>query len=340
MNNSFNICPRCGSSNSLNARYCSRCGAQLKVPEEAIVCHKCHTRNSPMANFCRNCGTTLKVGLQTKICPRCGAEVDAEDNVCKCGYSFVTIRQAQPEERPKPVDVNSTNQDNKPQSKQKTKREYKPYKRSGGRVIALFALLLLAVFAYVAFAPTYTLVFGQDKCLRLQQLWKLDNGITHGDLSDDETGKLHCNYGYNYTERLVCSIYDSFYEQRRGEHSQLDYVMSEFADETGTLVLGELAITGCCVVFALCAIIHLLVCIIRLFSGRRSKHANMLYLILALLTGAVSALIILTEKGTLSLLPLPVGCATGWVIYAIPVYFLFFFLYSLLAKAKCIKSKK
>ena len=78
--NSFNICPRCGNSNSLNAKYCSRCGAQLKVPQEAVVCPKCHTRNSSLANFCRNCGATLKVGAQTKICPRCGKEIGAEAN--------------------------------------------------------------------------------------------------------------------------------------------------------------------------------------------------------------------------------------------------------------------
>ena len=81
--NSFNICPRCGNSNSLNAKYCSRCGAQLKVPTEAVVCHKCHTRNYSLANFCRNCGATLKVGAQTKICPRCGREIGSKLSLAK-----------------------------------------------------------------------------------------------------------------------------------------------------------------------------------------------------------------------------------------------------------------
>ncbi|MBO5866822.1 MAG: zinc ribbon domain-containing protein, partial [Clostridia bacterium] len=85
--NSFNLCPHCGNSNTLNARFCSRCGTQLKVPEEVVVCRNCGTRNSPMANFCRNCGSQLKVGEQTKICPRCRNEVPAGDNTCACGYS-------------------------------------------------------------------------------------------------------------------------------------------------------------------------------------------------------------------------------------------------------------
>ena len=116
--NSFNICPRCGNSNSLNAKYCSRCGAQLKVPTEAVVCHKCHTRNSSLANFCRNCGATLKVGAQTKICPRCGREIGAAENMCACGYSFVTMQQTEPRR----ADVSSTNKDKKRDKKRDKNR--------------------------------------------------------------------------------------------------------------------------------------------------------------------------------------------------------------------------
>ena len=94
--NSFNLCPHCGNSNTLNARFCARCGTQLKVPEEVVVCRTCGTRNSPMANFCRNCGSQLKVGEQTKICPRCRKEVPASDNTCTCGYSFATITTVAP----------------------------------------------------------------------------------------------------------------------------------------------------------------------------------------------------------------------------------------------------
>lgn len=160
--NSFNICPRCGNSNSLNAKYCSRCGAQLKVPTEAVVCHKCHTRNSSLANFCRNCGATLKVGAQTKICPRCGREIGAEENMCACGYSFVTMQQTEP----KRADVSSTNKDKKKDKKRDKSRaaevtytdtpastEKKPKQKKSGRGFALFAFIILAVFVVALILP-------------------------------------------------------------------------------------------------------------------------------------------------------------------------------------------
>ena len=161
--NSFNICPRCGNSNSLNAKYCSRCGAQLKVPQEAVVCPKCHTRNSSLANFCRNCGATLKVGAQTKICPRCGKEIGAEENVCACGYSFVTLQQTEP----RPVNVASTNKSKKDKKRDKRQQHAvdeqqtvqqggktkTTYSKKGGRGFAIFATLLLAVFCYFIIAP-------------------------------------------------------------------------------------------------------------------------------------------------------------------------------------------
>lgn len=165
--NSFNICPRCGNSNSLNAKYCSRCGAQLKVPTEAVVCHKCHTRNTSLANFCRNCGATLKVGAQTKICPRCGREIGAEENICACGYSFVTMQQTEP----KRADVSSTNKERKRDKKRDKNRggeqlpayadqtsaaagnEKKPKQKKSGRGFALFAFIFLALFVVVVMLP-------------------------------------------------------------------------------------------------------------------------------------------------------------------------------------------
>lgn len=164
--NSFNICPRCGNSNSLNAKYCARCGVQLKVPTEAVVCHKCHTRNSALANFCRNCGATLKVGAQTKICPRCGREIGAEENMCACGYSFVTMQQTEP----KRADVSSTYKENKKdkkhgkgkQSEQNyadastSEKESKPKKKKGGRGFALVAFIFLAVFVVAILLPANT----------------------------------------------------------------------------------------------------------------------------------------------------------------------------------------
>lgn len=137
--NSFNICPRCGTANSLNAKYCYQCGSQLRVPEEPVRCPKCNTVNSSLANFCRTCGTVLKTASKTKICPRCGKEVPMEENVCSCGYSFANMGYANPTtlEQTKQTEVSAP----------------AAAKAKGGRVVALFSLIFWALFAYVCFAP-------------------------------------------------------------------------------------------------------------------------------------------------------------------------------------------
>lgn len=136
--NSFNICPRCGTANSLNAKYCYQCGSQLRVPEEPVRCPKCNTVNSSLANFCRTCGTVLKTASKTRICPRCGKEVPMEEHVCSCGYSFVNVGQANPSTA----------------VQQSAQSEVVPTKKArGGRLVALFSLIFWALFAYVCFAP-------------------------------------------------------------------------------------------------------------------------------------------------------------------------------------------
>ncbi|HIT77304.1 MAG TPA: zinc ribbon domain-containing protein [Candidatus Limihabitans stercoravium] len=136
--NSFNICPRCGTANSLNAKYCYQCGSQLRVPEEPVRCPKCNTVNSSLANFCRTCGTVLKTASKTRICPRCGKEVPMEEHVCSCGYSFVNVGQTNPSDS----------------AQQTVQSEVAPTKKArGGRLVALFSIIFWALFAYVCFAP-------------------------------------------------------------------------------------------------------------------------------------------------------------------------------------------
>lgn len=136
--NSFNVCPRCGKANALNAKYCSSCGQQLAVPQEVIVCHKCHKTNSPMASFCGACGAPLRVGAQTKICPRCHKEVDVNESSCSCGYSFGNVKYAVPESAASVASNRST--------KVKTGK--------GGRAAAIISFLLVVLLAYLMFAPT------------------------------------------------------------------------------------------------------------------------------------------------------------------------------------------
>ncbi len=133
--NSFNVCPRCGKANALNAKYCSSCGQQLAVPQEVIVCHKCHKTNSPMASFCGACGAPLRVGAQTKICPRCHKEVDVNESSCSCGYSFGNVKYAVPE------------------SAASVAGNAKVKVGKGGRAAAIVSLLFVLLFAYLIFAP-------------------------------------------------------------------------------------------------------------------------------------------------------------------------------------------
>lgn len=176
--NSFNVCPRCGKANALNAKYCSSCGQQLAVPQEVIVCHKCHKTNSPMASFCGACGAPLRVGAQTKICPKCHKEVDANENVCSCGYSFGSVKYASPEAAASVA------------SPKKSKR--------GARWVAFFSLLLVLVCYFLPFT-SYT--------LRPEFLTRIDGGlITNG------SSNIYGDDVFTYITELMLEYADSTFQ--------------------------------------------------------------------------------------------------------------------------------
>jgi len=52
----MNTCPNCGGQNPAEAKFCSQCGASLKIS-------------------CANCGKALPAG--TKFCPECGTKIDS-----------------------------------------------------------------------------------------------------------------------------------------------------------------------------------------------------------------------------------------------------------------------
>ncbi|MCH5157532.1 MAG: zinc ribbon domain-containing protein [Clostridiales bacterium] len=324
--NSFNICPRCGNSNALNAKYCSRCGGQLKVPEEPVVCHKCHTHNTPMANFCRNCGTALKVGSETKICPRCGKEVRGEEAICQCGYSFVTYQQTMPSATP--VDVSEL-KDNKAQdvvqdtSKADKKKSAKNHNRKGGRGWAIAGLILVLLFAYYIVAP-FVLPVGDGVTLRPEFLVSLDNGLVKGS---------EAAYGYDIVSDLVTLVQDVIAGKSIG-------------DVIGSVSVGYIMVMVLVVIYCVTAAVHLLVCFIRCFTGKRSKRMNIYFLIMAIISILVVGLMILFKfvampDGVMSTIAswfaLGDGISVGYALCAIPVYFWFFFFYSLGAKAKKVK---
>ena len=145
--NSFNVCSRCGSANSLSAKYCYQCGSQLKVPDEPVACPKCHSINSSMANFCRTCGETLKTATKTKICPRCKRQLGVDQTQCACGYMFTAIDQKQ-----------------KTASKQK-----------GGRLVAILSLVFTLIFAL---ALTIPFNFMQDFA-EISNLYTIAHGVSY-----------------------------------------------------------------------------------------------------------------------------------------------------------------
>ncbi len=308
--NSFNLCPHCGNSNTLNARFCSRCGTQLKVPEEVVVCRTCGTRNSPMANFCRNCGSQLKLGEQTKICPRCRKEVPVGDNTCACGYSFATITTVSPDAG-KPVALREEQKGGKKKGKVKQVAS-----RKGGRAFAIIAFIFLALFAYFFAAPA-----------RFRPSFlAFDKGLV-----TDANG--HVWYGLPYIITVVQNVIGAI---KAPNGNMVGAILNALGGS-----IAEKIVTFMTIIVILSAFVHFIVCVARMFSKKRSLKTNKLYLILAILTTIATALILVPQYlgtsilwGILSIFAAPAGVSFGWVICAVPAYFWFFFLYSAIAKSK------
>ena len=355
--NSFNICPRCGNSNVMNAKYCSRCGGELKLPEEPIVCHNCRTRNSPMANFCRNCGAELKVGYATKICTRCGSEVPAEQSVCTCGYVFAHTGYASPipvradgsvdttgvtatgiavgggavggsvaDDGVASADVGKGKKGKKEKKERVSKgKDDRIYSNKGGRGFAIVALVLLLVFAYLVIAPfgvRPSFLSGFDKGMYSYYPVANDQGV-----NDDAVHNPL--YGFDMVMRFVNALTSGSFG---------DTVMSN-----GGTVQAIIAVVVA--VFALAVVAHLIVCIVRIIKPKRSRKPNWLFLALAALTTVVVGLIIVFNYVNVGegffakvggIFMVTEGWSLGYVLFAIPVYFWFFFLYSLIAKARVL----
>ena len=324
--NSFNLCPHCGNSNTLNARFCSRCGTQLKVPEEVIVCRTCGTRNSPMANFCRNCGSQLKVGEQTKICPRCRKEVPVGDNTCACGYSFATISTVAPtatavsvrDEQPKQKGKKSTAPKSKKNKGENTNKAV--VSKKGGRVLAFVALVFLLAFVYFFAAPQEF----------RPSFLAFDNGLVY-----EGSSKI---YGFTFVMMIAQNLATAI---PNAGGDILGAILGAFGSYVAEIMVGIMTI-----IFVVSVALHLIVCITRIFTSKRSKKGNGLYLILAILTTVATALILVPQLlgadvfgGILSIFATTDNYGFGWVLCAIPGYYWFFFLYSLIAKGKSLKEQ-
>ncbi len=328
--NSFNVCPRCGKANSLNAKFCSSCGQKLTAPQEIIVCPKCHRANTSMASFCGACGAPLRVGAQTKICPKCHKEVDANENVCSCGYSFSGVKYATP----------TTTKKSKKNEKHNDKREnvavqQKPASKKGGRLAAVISLIFVLLLAYLIFAPyqlaTATVGVAETMTqtqLRPDFLANLDQGL----INSESTGPI---YGFE----LIFATVDMLMAE--GEFADnLQYVISTFG-------IGGIIITVLCAIIAITAVLQILVCIVRIISGGRNKRKNVYYLIMAIITTLWAALVVVftyvvtAESAeimqTIAAIFVPANFSIGYIAYLIPVYFWLFFIISLCTKVRKVK---
>jgi len=253
--NSFNVCPRCGTANSLSARYCYQCGGQLKAPEEPVACPNCGAVNSGTANFCRVCGATLRT----------------ERGVAA---------------------ANSQN------SKAISAKDAK-YNRKGGRAVAIVALVFLLAFAYLIVAPA---------SMRPDFLASVGVATFSGNVI----------YGFEYGYTVASAIVDGSFEYN----------------------VANVALAAVLVMFALCAVVHLVTSIVRIFTNKKQIKPNYFYLFMSILTTLVVGLMILSRfVEFLSAFSLGETSEITWATYLVPGYFWFFFLYSFLAKAKKNKKK-
>lgn len=73
-------CPKCGTQNPADGKFCQRCGNKLTV-ENAARCSKCGAAVAAGAKFCPECGAPTAC-----VCPKCGAKLAPTAKFCpECG---------------------------------------------------------------------------------------------------------------------------------------------------------------------------------------------------------------------------------------------------------------
>jgi membrane protease subunit (stomatin/prohibitin family) len=78
------ICPKCGTTNNVGAKFCQSCGTKLIV--ETVTCPKCGNKVNADAKFCPECGNDMKA---TKKCPKCGTVSPVGTKFCpECGTTL------------------------------------------------------------------------------------------------------------------------------------------------------------------------------------------------------------------------------------------------------------
>ncbi len=289
------------------------------------VCPHCGKPNALNARFCSSCGKQLTVPDEIVVCPKCHKTNSPMASFCgQCG---APLKESAPTKIcprcGKSIDVSQSvcscgysfgvvaNE----QQTGATKKQ-RPYK--GGRVLAVVALVFVLVFAYFIAAPVQA---------RPSFLWQFDKGI----VDNPYYSSIHPNYGYDVVLECVQAI-----------------LMQELPNLVEAYGVGGVSLFAMCAVTMLCLCVHLLVCIVRIFTGKRSAHRNGFYLFLAIVFTLWTALwamcyyLIPADSAPWLLAVRNVfvpKAPTGYVMFAMPLYFWFFYVYSACAKVHKIKEK-
>ncbi len=75
-------CPKCGTANTSEAKFCNVCGTKLQASSETVTCIKCAAPLQPGAKFCSECGASQ----ERAKCANCQTELAPGSKFCKeCG---------------------------------------------------------------------------------------------------------------------------------------------------------------------------------------------------------------------------------------------------------------
>jgi len=75
-------CPKCGTVNSAEAKFCNVCGTKLEAQTQSVPCVKCNAPLQPGAKFCSECGASQ----EHPKCANCQAELPQGAKFCnECG---------------------------------------------------------------------------------------------------------------------------------------------------------------------------------------------------------------------------------------------------------------
>ncbi len=292
------------------------------------VCPHCGKPNSLNARYCSSCGKQLASPEDVIVCHKCHRPNPPMASFCgNCGAPLRTGAQTKicPKCN-KEVDINDnvcggcgytfgTTKYATPDSSGKKGKAVSvagPDPRNkGGRAFAIVGLILLLVFAYFMVVPTCV--------IRPQSLSKLDKGIL------------------NNADGKSFYVYDLIYTTISG------IVKNGFKNTVNTLGIGGFALAIISAIVALTMVVQLIIYIVRIATNKRAKHMSFFHLVMAIITTLWIALLVMSAKVFKSAKMIsffvPKDFGTGWILFAIPVFFWIFFLFSLIAKQKKLREK-